>query len=78
MKRALNSPTDRGYAIHSSKLLEVGMISLRAERDLRVGDTLRIIPNHVCSTVNLHDALFLAGEDGTVEEVPVAARGKVW
>jgi D-serine deaminase-like pyridoxal phosphate-dependent protein len=54
------------------------MISLRAESDLRVGDTLRIIPNHVCGTVNLHDALFLTGEDGIVKEVPVAARGKVW
>jgi D-serine deaminase-like pyridoxal phosphate-dependent protein len=57
---------------------EHGMISLRGGNDLRVGDTLRIIPNHVCSTVNLHDALFLAGEDGTVKEVQVAARGKVW
>jgi D-serine deaminase-like pyridoxal phosphate-dependent protein len=23
--------------------------------DLEVGDTLQIIPNHICSTVNLHD-----------------------
>ncbi|MGH3148769.1 MAG: alanine racemase [Rubrobacter sp.] len=57
---------------------EHGMISLRGESGLRVGDTLRIIPNHVCSTVNLHDTLYLTGEDRTVEPVPVAARGKVW
>jgi D-serine deaminase-like pyridoxal phosphate-dependent protein len=57
---------------------EHGMISVRGESGIRVGDTLRIIPNHVCSTVNLHDALYLTGEDGTMEEVPVAARGKVW
>jgi D-serine deaminase-like pyridoxal phosphate-dependent protein len=57
---------------------EHGMISLRGESSIRVGDTLRIIPNHVCSTVNLHDAFYLTGEDGTVEEVAVAARGKVW
>jgi D-serine deaminase-like pyridoxal phosphate-dependent protein len=57
---------------------EHGMISLHGESGLRVGDTLRIIPNHVCSTVNLHDAFYLTGEDGTVEEVAVAARGKVW
>lgn len=56
---------------------EHGMISLNGESDLRVGDTVRIIPNHVCSTVNLHEALYLANPDGTVEEVPVAARGKV-
>jgi D-serine deaminase-like pyridoxal phosphate-dependent protein len=57
---------------------EHGMISLNAESDLQVGDTLRVIPNHVCSTVNLHEALYLANHDGTMEEVPVAARGKVW
>ena len=39
--------------------------------------TVRIIPNHVCSTVNLHDVVYLTDEDGTVEEVPVTARGKV-
>ena len=56
---------------------EHGMISLQGESDLQVGDVIRIIPNHVCSTVNLHDAVYLTDEDGTVEEVPVAARGKV-
>jgi D-serine deaminase-like pyridoxal phosphate-dependent protein len=57
---------------------EHGMISLDRESDLRVGDTIRIIPNHVCSTVNLHDVVYLTDEDGNLEEVPVAARGKVW
>jgi D-serine deaminase-like pyridoxal phosphate-dependent protein len=56
---------------------EHGMLAVTGEHDLGVGDTLRIIPNHVCSTVNLHDALYLAGRDGSVEEVRVAARGKV-
>ncbi len=56
---------------------EHGMLAVSGEHDLGVGDTLRIIPNHVCSTVNLHDALYLAGRDGAVEEVRVAARGKV-
>ena len=56
---------------------EHGMISLNGESDLRVGATVRIIPNHVCSTVNLHDVVYLTDEDGTVEEVPVTARGKV-
>jgi D-serine deaminase-like pyridoxal phosphate-dependent protein len=56
---------------------EHGMLAVTAEHDLEVGDTLRIIPNHVCSTVNLHDAVYLVGESGAVEEVRVAARGKV-
>ena len=40
---------------------EHGMLSLDEDSDLRVGDTVEIIPNHVCSTVNLHDAVLLAG-----------------
>ena len=56
---------------------EHGMLSVSGGHDLRVGETLRIIPNHVCSTVNLHDQVYILGEDGAVEEVRVAARGKV-
>ena len=56
---------------------EHGMLSVDEDCDLKVGDTLQIIPNHICSTVNLHDEVYLVGEDGGVEETRVAARGKV-
>jgi D-serine deaminase-like pyridoxal phosphate-dependent protein len=56
---------------------EHGMLSVDEDCDLEVGDTLQIIPNHICSTVNLHDQVYLVGEDGGVEETRVAARGKV-
>jgi D-serine deaminase-like pyridoxal phosphate-dependent protein len=56
---------------------EHGMLSVDEDCDLEVGDTLQIIPNHICSTVNLHDQVYLVGEDGAVEETRVAARGKV-
>ena len=56
---------------------EHGMLSVNEDCDLEVGDTLQIIPNHICSTVNLHDEVYVAGEDGGVEEMRVAARGKV-
>ena len=42
-----------------------------------VGDRLRVIPNHACGCVNLHDGL-LAVRDGVVDHViRVAARGLV-
>jgi D-serine deaminase-like pyridoxal phosphate-dependent protein len=42
-----------------------------------VGDTVEIIPNHVCSTVNLHEEVYLrSGEEGA-ETLRVAARGMV-
>src|ERR1044072_6980185 len=49
----------------------------RAERIYRVGDRLSIIPNHVCTTVNMHDEIYgVRGEQ--VEEIwRVAARGKL-
>jgi D-serine deaminase-like pyridoxal phosphate-dependent protein len=56
---------------------EHGMLSVDEDCDLEVGDTLQVIPNHICSTVNLHDAVYLVREDGVVEETRVAARGKV-
>jgi D-serine deaminase-like pyridoxal phosphate-dependent protein len=56
---------------------EHGMLSVDEDCDLQVGDTVQVIPNHICSTVNLHDEVYLVGEDGEVEETLVAARGKV-
>jgi D-serine deaminase-like pyridoxal phosphate-dependent protein len=49
----------------------------RSNREYRVGERLAIIPNHVCSTVNMHNRIYgVVGE--RVEAVwEVAARGKV-
>ncbi len=56
---------------------EHGMLALDEGCDLGVGDTLQVIPNHICSTVNLHDEVYLVDENGAVEEMRVVARGKV-
>jgi D-serine deaminase-like pyridoxal phosphate-dependent protein len=49
----------------------------RSERRYRVGDRLSVIPNHVCTTVNMHDEIYgVRGE--RVETVwRVEGRGKV-
>lgn len=49
----------------------------RSERRYRVGERLSVIPNHVCTTVNMHDEIYgVRGE--RVEEVwRVEGRGKV-
>jgi D-serine deaminase-like pyridoxal phosphate-dependent protein len=44
----------------------------------KVGEIIHIIPNHVCVVSNLYDVVFLRHEDGTIEQVEVAARGQVW
>jgi D-serine deaminase-like pyridoxal phosphate-dependent protein len=57
---------------------EHGHLDIRnSERRYRVGDRLSVIPNHVCSTVNMHDEVY--GVRGEQVEVVwrVAGRGKV-
>ncbi len=43
----------------------------------RVGEVLTVIPNHVCTCVNMHDEAFLLRGDEVVGSCPVAARGKI-
>jgi len=57
---------------------EHGVIELTEPSDWpRIGERLRIIPNHCCVVSNLHDQVYLLGPDGQTEAVPVAARGRV-
>ncbi|MBN9175360.1 MAG: hypothetical protein J0I70_14540 [Microbacterium sp.] len=57
---------------------EHGVIELDAPSDWpRVGERLRLIPNHACVVSNLFDRVNLLAADGTIEAVPVAARGRV-
>ena len=57
---------------------EHGVIELPEASDWpRVGDRIRIIPNHACVVSNLFDVVNLIGPEDEVETVPVAARGRV-
>ncbi|WP_417769038.1 D-TA family PLP-dependent enzyme [Stappia sp.] len=44
---------------------------------LAVGQRVHIVPNHVCVVSNLFDSAFLKRADGTIEEIAIAARGRV-
>jgi len=43
----------------------------------RVGDRLHVIPNHVCTCVNMHDDLWVHRSGTVVDQWRIAARGKV-
>lgn len=43
----------------------------------RIGERVRIVPNHVCVVSNLFDVVHLIEGDTVVDVVPVAARGRV-
>ena len=53
---------------------EVGKIHAHGETDLKVGDRIRIIPNHACSAANLTDWLILVEGGDVVGRMAVDAR----
>jgi len=57
---------------------EHGFLDLSACPEMpRVGDILRVIPNHVCVAVNMFDQLVAVRGDNIVDVLPVAARGRL-
>jgi D-serine deaminase-like pyridoxal phosphate-dependent protein len=56
---------------------EHGVIELAAPSDWpRIGEKLRIVPNHVCVVSNLFDRVHMIEGENVIETVPVAARGR--
>jgi D-serine deaminase-like pyridoxal phosphate-dependent protein len=49
----------------------------QSARQPRVGDRLRIVPNHVCPVVNLFDRVVFVRGEKVLGSVPVDARGTV-
>lgn len=56
---------------------EHGLINDAALRtELKVGDKLEIIPNHICPVCNLYDSAYAVSQGNVLGELPIAARGK--
>jgi D-serine deaminase-like pyridoxal phosphate-dependent protein len=57
---------------------EHGYVDLsRAEREFGIGDRVRVIPNHICVAVNLHEQVYGVRGDHVEEVWKVEARGKL-
>ena len=56
---------------------EHGHLIVPGDSHVEVGNLLRIIPNHVCPCINLHDHVFIVSGEKVVDHWSVAARGKV-
>jgi len=57
---------------------EHGYIDItRAERAFGIGDRVRIIPNHICVAVNLHEQVYGVRGDQVEEVWKVEGRGKL-
>ncbi len=49
----------------------------RSGRSYAIGEKLTVVPNHICTTVNLHNEVFFARAEMVESVCPVAARGKI-
>lgn len=56
---------------------EHGYLDTAGARRFHVGEVLSIIPNHVCTCINMHDEVFFVRDEQVVGSCRVAARGKV-
>jgi len=57
---------------------EHGMLDLtKCNERPKVGDVVRVVPNHVCVVVNMVDRIVTVRGDKIVGELPVAARGRL-
>jgi D-serine deaminase-like pyridoxal phosphate-dependent protein len=73
-----------GYVVEYSDAKVVGLSEEHGTLDVsacvtkpKIGDVVRIIPNHCCPVTNLFDRVNLIRNGELVETVPVAARGRV-
>ncbi len=58
---------------------EHGRIVSTGPTGLKVGDRLRIVPNHACVVTNMMDEVYLySAAEPTPRAVPVVARGRIW
>jgi D-serine deaminase-like pyridoxal phosphate-dependent protein len=56
---------------------EHGVIVVEGGEPFRVGERVRILPNHACVVSNLHDRVFGVRRDAVEGEMKVAARGRI-
>jgi D-serine deaminase-like pyridoxal phosphate-dependent protein len=56
---------------------EHGKVELLPESKLKVGDRVRVLPDHICPVINLYDQVYLVSGDRVVDILPVAARGRL-
>jgi D-serine deaminase-like pyridoxal phosphate-dependent protein len=56
---------------------EHGHLKVTDSSSIIVGERLRVIPNHICPCINLHDSVYIVSGENVVDQWKVAARGKV-
>jgi D-serine deaminase-like pyridoxal phosphate-dependent protein len=56
---------------------EHGIIEVPPDAEVRVGDRIVLIPNHICTVMNLANEITIVQKGAVVEYLPIVARGLV-
>ncbi|UVC13861.1 D-TA family PLP-dependent enzyme [Mesorhizobium onobrychidis] len=64
-------------AIVTSLSEEHGNVTLSGDARLRIGERVRVAPDHCCVVTNLFDEVHLIAAERVLETLPVAARGRM-
>ena len=56
---------------------EHGTVTLSGDAKLRIGERVRVVPDHCCVVTNLFNEVNLIDGEQVLETLPVAARGKM-
>jgi D-serine deaminase-like pyridoxal phosphate-dependent protein len=57
---------------------EHGFLELsECDKQPKIGDIVRVVPNHVCVVVNMFDQLVVVSDDRIVDVLSVEARGRL-
>ena len=74
----LNWFQEEEHEMEVVKLSEEHGVVKRRTFDLKIGEKVRIIPNHACAVANLADSYTVVENDQVVDHWKVAARGRVF
>ncbi|MEA2259463.1 MAG: hypothetical protein QOJ51_2288 [Acidobacteriaceae bacterium] len=72
-----------GYVVDHPEVMvsglseEHGHLQIPEQSPIRIGDRLRVIPNHVCPCINLQGHVFVVSGDHVVDQWKVSGRGMV-
>jgi len=65
------------HAVINALSEEHGWVRVRGGSTLRVGDTVRVVPNHACVVANMQPLLYLVDGENVLGTIKVDARGLV-
>ena len=68
-------PVPLGFSVSGVVASEEHFQLHNPDKKLQIGDRVMLIPAHCCSTVNLHDRIYLVDGDTVVDRFMITARG---